>query len=190
MEAGTRDRMIDAAIRLLATRGLQGASIAEVLELAEAPRGSVYHHFPGGKDELIAAALERAARRSLDQLAGLDGHPARDVADRFFASWRTLLTRTHYRAGCSVLAVTVAADSAALLDAAGGVFTAWQRRLAELFASGGMDAGTAAQQATALLAISEGAVVLCRAERSLAPLDHAAAVFATQLEGAPATRPR
>jgi TetR/AcrR family transcriptional repressor of lmrAB and yxaGH operons len=91
--------MIAATLRLLATRGLQGASLAEVLELADAPRGSVYHHFPGGKDELVAEAMARAGIRSIDILDGLDGQSPAAVGERFFASWRELLTRSNYRAG-------------------------------------------------------------------------------------------
>jgi TetR/AcrR family transcriptional repressor of lmrAB and yxaGH operons len=56
MARDVRDRMIDGAIRLLAQRGLQATSFSEVLELTGAPRGSVYHHFPEGKDQLVSAA--------------------------------------------------------------------------------------------------------------------------------------
>ncbi|MDQ4504492.1 TetR/AcrR family transcriptional regulator [Sinomonas sp. ASV322] len=184
MAKGTKDRMIAAAVRLLATRGLQGASLADILELANAPRGSVYHHFPGGKDELITAAVELAGRRSLEQLDGFDGRPPADVAERFFASWRELLVRTQYRSGCSVLAVTVAADSPELLDRSAHTFDVWQRRLADLFEHGGLSREAAKTYATTLIAVSEGAVVMCRAQRSTAPLDSVAQQFVTQLRSA------
>jgi TetR/AcrR family transcriptional repressor of lmrAB and yxaGH operons len=108
--------MITAALRLLATHG---ASLAEVLELADAPRGSVYYHFPGGKDELVAEAIARAGVRSIGVLDGLDGQSPAAVAERFFASWRELLTRSNYRAGCSVAAVTIATLSPDLPERAG-----------------------------------------------------------------------
>jgi TetR/AcrR family transcriptional repressor of lmrAB and yxaGH operons len=177
----TRDRMIAATLRLLATRGLQGASLAEILQLAAAPRGSMYHHFPGGKDELVAEAIALAGSRALSALDGLDGMPPAAVAERFFASWRSLLVRTGFRAGCSVLAVTVAADSAALIARSGAVFDAWRDRLSTLFEGGGISRGAADAQATALIALSEGAVVMCRAERSIRPLDTVAAHFLAQL---------
>ena len=174
--------MIAAALRLLATRGLQGASLAEILELADAPRGSVYHHFPGGKDELISAAVELAGRRSLDTLGGLDGQPPAVVADRFFAAWRELLIRSRFRAGCSVLAVTVAADSHELITRSGAVFDAWRDRLAELLSAGGMMSMDARRAATTLIAMSEGAVVMSRAAGSIEPLDIVAAQFRAQLQ--------
>ena len=59
----TRATMIEGAIQLLATRGVHGASLLKVLEHTGAPRGSVYHHFPGGKEELILAALDLTGQR-------------------------------------------------------------------------------------------------------------------------------
>jgi len=68
-----RARMVAGAVRLLATRGLEGTSFAEVLTLTDAPRGSVYHHFPGGKSELVHAGLDLAASRALDAMADSRG---------------------------------------------------------------------------------------------------------------------
>ena len=55
---GVRDNMIAGAARLLAQRGLQATSFSTVLAETNAPRGSIYHHFPGGKEELVTAAIE------------------------------------------------------------------------------------------------------------------------------------
>jgi TetR/AcrR family transcriptional regulator, lmrAB and yxaGH operons repressor len=66
MARGVRDRMVQSAIVLLAKRGYQATSFSEVLTESEAPRGSIYHHFPEGKDQLIAAAIEVAGARADD----------------------------------------------------------------------------------------------------------------------------
>lgn len=182
MGRDTRDRMIAAALRLLATHGLQGASLAEVLELAGAPRGSVYHHFPGGKDELVGEALARAGVRSIEILDGLDGESPAAVAERFFASWRELLTRSNYRAGCSVAAVTIATDSPDLRELSGSIFESWRARLADLFTQGGLAPAAADAQSVALIAASEGAVVMCRAAARIEPLDVVAKVTIDQLK--------
>src|SRR6202167_3250427 len=60
-----RSRMVEGAVRLLATKGVEGTSFAEVLDATGSPRGSVYHHFPGGKPELLHAALDLASERGL-----------------------------------------------------------------------------------------------------------------------------
>ena len=63
-----RERMIEGAVRLLARHGLQATSFSEVLELTGAPRGSIYHHFPEGKDQLIGSAVDFAGSQALKVL--------------------------------------------------------------------------------------------------------------------------
>jgi AcrR family transcriptional regulator len=171
MAAGVRDRMVRSAIILLARRGYQATSFSEVLAESQAPRGSIYHHFPDGKDQLIAAAIEVAGAGAVELLDSLDGAGAAEIVDGFLAMWRVVLERSRFTEGCSVLAVTVSADSPELLNRAGTIFRGWQSRLAELFVAAGRPAVDAASFATLLIAAGEGAVVLCRAERSFAPLD-------------------
>lgn len=169
-----RDRMIEGTIRLLAMRGLQATSFAEVLALTGAPRGSVYHHFPAGKDQLVSAAIDRAGARAMQAAQALAGKPeasAEELTALFLGLWRAVLVRSQLRAGCAVLAVTVATDSQDLLQHAGTVFRAWRGQLAELFEERGLAAREAAQFAATLVAASEGAVVLSRAEQSLEPFE-------------------
>jgi TetR/AcrR family transcriptional regulator, lmrAB and yxaGH operons repressor len=166
-----RDRMIDGAIRLLAMRGLQATSFAEVLELTGAPRGSVYHHFPAGKEQLVSAAIDRAGAHAMQALDGKPDATAEELTALFLGLWRAVLVRSQYRAGCAVLAVTVATDSPDLLQHAGAVFRSWRGQLAGLFEERGLAAREATQFAATLVAASEGAVVLSRAEQSLEPFD-------------------
>jgi TetR/AcrR family transcriptional repressor of lmrAB and yxaGH operons len=166
-----RDQMIDGAIRLLAQQGLQATSFSEVLALTGAPRGSVYHHFPGGKDQLVGAAIDRVGARALHTLDGTQGASAEELTAVFLALWRELLVRSDCGAGCAVLAVTVATDSQELLQHAGAVFRSWRGELADLFEHAGLPAKEAAQFAATLVAASEGAVVLARAEQSLEPFE-------------------
>lgn len=159
--------MIDGALALLARRGLQGASFSELLAATGAPRGSLYHHFPGGKDELMAAAVDRAGAVLTGALESVAGAPAEAVVERFLAIWRAVLTRSDCGSGCAVLAVTVATDSAELLAHATAVFRAWRDCLAELLRKGGLAPAAARRFAIMLIASAEGAVVLSRAEGSL-----------------------
>jgi len=169
--------MIDGTIRLLATRGLQGSSFSEVLKLTKAPRGSIYHHFPGGKDQLVSEAIERASKQALAFVDADDDATPLEITDRFIEMWRDLLEKSQQRAGCSVLAVAVAADSPDLIDRAGRIFRSWEAMLTERFTAGGMTSNEATELATVLIAACEGAVVLSRAERSLEPLDRVARVL-------------
>jgi TetR/AcrR family transcriptional regulator, lmrAB and yxaGH operons repressor len=171
MAGSARERMVESAVVLLAKRGFQGASFTEVLAHSQAPRGSIYHHFPDGKEQLIAAAIDYAGARAVMLLDALSGRRPVEIVDAFMAMWRAVLERSGFTAGCSVLAVTVSADSAELLARAGQVFRSWQARLAELFTAAGLAAADADGLATMMIAASEGAVVLARAEQALAPLE-------------------
>jgi TetR/AcrR family transcriptional regulator, lmrAB and yxaGH operons repressor len=171
MARGVRDRMVASAVDLLARKGLQATSFSEVLERSGAPRGSVYHHFPDGKDELVEAALDVAGAHAIEWIDRKAGAPADEVAAWFLRVWREVLVRSNFEAGCAVLAVTVAADSPELLEHAAGVFRTWRRRLAELLEEGGLAQADAARMAATLIASAEGAVALSRAEQSLEPFD-------------------
>jgi len=167
--------MIEGAVTLLALQGLEGTAFSDVLERSGAPRGSIYHHFPDGKDQLVKAAIELAGERALGVLDQLHGSPPKAVTGAFLDLWRAVLVRSNLRAGCAVLAVTVATDSPDLLDQAASVFRAWRGRITELLVEGGMEGDAAARLAATLVAASEGAVVISRAERSLEPFELVAA---------------
>jgi len=163
--------MVQGAARLLATRGLQGASFGEIIEQTGVPRGSIYHHFPGGKDQLVGEAIAWAGERALAQIRAHDGESAESIAAAFLDLWRQLLVRGDFRAGCAVLAVTVATNADSLLEGAATIFTTWQDTLARLLEQGGLSAVDATQFAALLIAASEGAVVMSRAQRDIASFD-------------------
>ena len=172
---GVRDKMIAGAARLLAQRGLQATSFGAVLAETNAPRGSIYHHFPGGKDELVTAAIEATLQHALNLIDQEIGASAVQVTQSFLAAWRALLTYANFEAGCALVAVTVAAETDALRHRTAEAFRAWQHKLARALQAGGLNAADARSTATLLLAASEGAVVICRAEQDITPFDLVAA---------------
>jgi TetR/AcrR family transcriptional repressor of lmrAB and yxaGH operons len=167
MAKDVRKRMVEGAARLLASRGLDATSFPEVLALTGASRGSVYHHFPGGRQELVHAAVTAAGDYLLRALAPLDGASAETVTRRFLEVWRDVLARSNFDAGCAVVAVAVAAESPEMLAETAAIFRAWRMTLAGLLERGGLTPAVAARFATTLIAATEGAVVLSRAEQSM-----------------------
>jgi TetR/AcrR family transcriptional regulator, lmrAB and yxaGH operons repressor len=163
----SRQKMIETAATLLAMRGLQGTAFSDVLARSGAPRGSIYHHFPEGKDQLVDAAMALAGDRALRVLDAVDGRPPIEITAFFLDVWRAVLQRSGLQAGCAVLAVTVATDSADLLDHAAAIFRAWRARLGDLYVVGGIAPDEAARRAATVVAATEGAVVISRAERSM-----------------------
>jgi AcrR family transcriptional regulator len=177
-----RSRMVDGAVRLLATKGVEGTSFADVLNATGSPRGSVYHHFPGGKPELLHAALDLASERGLAAMEASRGLPAAVVVERFLDLWRGLLDYSQLTAGCAVVAVTVAANDDDLLDHAGTIFRTWTELLTGLCEAGGMDNKSARSLAVTVIAATEGVVAICRAERSMEPFEEIHSVLLALVE--------
>jgi TetR/AcrR family transcriptional regulator, lmrAB and yxaGH operons repressor len=170
-QGDVRTKMVKGAAGLLATKGVEGTSFAEVLDATNSPRGSIYHHFPGGKSELVHAALDLVSSRALAVMESRRGSSAEAIVKQFLDLWRQLLDGSDLTAGCAVLAVTVAGPDIELLDHAGSIFRDWTSHLAGLLVAGGVGETSAPQLAIMVIAATEGAVALCRAERSREPFD-------------------
>ncbi len=171
MASDVRDRMIAGAARLLAQHGLQATSFSTVLAASGAPRGSIYHHFPGGKDELIIAAIGATEQYVVGLLDFPPGTTVRQVIESFLGAWRMLLTAADFHAGCALVAVTVAAETDGVRERAAQGFGTWRTALANALHRAGMGAAVADATAALLLSACEGAVVMSRAERDLGPFD-------------------
>ncbi|WP_068480026.1 TetR/AcrR family transcriptional regulator [Pseudoclavibacter helvolus] len=190
MAAVARQRMIEGAVQLLAQRGLQATSFSEVIALTKAPRGSIYHHFPDGKDQLVGEAVALAGQRTRARMAELEGEPAAGVAAAFLGLWRALLVQLDFSTGCSVAAVTVATDSADLVEAAGRVFRGWTGELESLLVSGGVRHEAAKALATTLIAGAEGAVIVTRATCDIDDFDAVAQQLMNLVAAASAPEPQ
>lgn len=177
MASDARERMVRSAAYLFRERGFSGTAFSDVIEHSGAPRGSIYHHFPGGKLQLAEDAVRysgdflgagvRAATRDDDPLAAVRA---------FVGWWRRVLVKSDFRAGCPIVAVTVESQvSATALDAAADAFQRWEDALAAGLVSAGAAPARAARLATLIVASVEGATILCRARRSPQPLDDVAA---------------
>jgi len=184
-QGNVRSNMVKGAAGLLATKGVEGTSFAEVLAVTDAPRGSIYHHFPGGKAELVHAALDLVSTRGLAVMEKTRGRPAVEVVETFLGLWRQLLDGSDLTAGCAVLAVTVAGSDPDLLDRAGSIFRDWTDQLTGLLAAGGVASTAAPQLAVMIIAATEGAVALCRAEQRYEPFDVVAASLRQMVSRAP-----
>jgi AcrR family transcriptional regulator len=166
----TRDRMIVSTALLLREKGLTGTSFGDVIDHSGAPRGSIYHHFPEGKAQLVEEAMQYAGGYVADFIG--DADPI-DALHSFKKGWRKQLERSDFRAGCPIVAVAVEAHSDApqLAEAAANAFATWQEAMARLLERDGVEPARARRLAATTVAAVEGAVVICRAQRSMKPLD-------------------
>lgn len=178
---GPRERMIRSAALLVREQGARATSIDDVLAHSGAPRGSVYHHFPGGREELLREATAFAGAMVARRMLREDGPlPAFDA---LCTDYRSQLLATDYRAGCPVVAVAVeAGEDGPVRDEAGAVFGRWSSLLARGLRDRGAEPGHAARLADLVIAGLEGGIVLSRARRDITPFDHVSAELRALLE--------
>jgi TetR/AcrR family transcriptional regulator, lmrAB and yxaGH operons repressor len=186
--ADTRARMISAAIGLLQRNGLAAMSFTNVLAESGAARGAIYHHFPGGKQQLALEAARRNAEDIRGCLSALPSDNPRAVVQGFLRAVRPVVLASARGAGCAIAAVTIDGgaaprDQAGLRDTAGAAFAGWTSELAARLIRAGMSSPRAAELASLMIATLEGAHVLCRAAGSIAPFDGAAAALLAGVEG-------
>ncbi len=169
----SRDRMIQSAAALIATRGLNATSFSDVLEASGAPRGSIYHHFPEGKSQLAEDAISWTSDRVLAHLrAGTEPTPAA-VLGRFVDMWRRVVLASNGASGCSVAGVAIdeSVGEGRLMDVVRSIFRSWVDMLARQLEATGVPSERAGSIAVATLASMEGALILCRAEGGTGALD-------------------
>ncbi|WP_257180273.1 MULTISPECIES: TetR/AcrR family transcriptional regulator [Bradyrhizobium] len=189
--------MIAGAADLMSRRGVNATSMRDVVRHTATPRGSISHHFPDGKRQLVAEAVIFAGKevsipleRTMSDRGVIDGLRA------FVASWRRRLATTGFEAGCPVLAVAVDRyvgeasdkdDDAAqqhLLALADGVFTEWRQIMRAALLREGLAPERAERLATLVVAAIEGTVAMCRANRSADALDQVQEELETVLAAA------
>lgn len=174
MASDTRDRLVRATSRLLRRQGYAATGLNEVMAEADAPRGSMYFHFPGGKEQLAAAAVDHFAERVTARLLRFldENDTVAGAVAAIFDSYVDHLERTGYAEGCAV--ATVALDAApaheALADACSRAIRTWTGVLAGALEAEGRPSGEAHGLATLVIAAIEGTIVMAKAERSTEPI--------------------
>jgi TetR/AcrR family transcriptional repressor of lmrAB and yxaGH operons len=182
----TREKMLVSSVELLRERGVGGVTVDAVLSRSQSPRGSVYHHFPGGRNEIISEALALAG----DTISGIIERTAAQgslaALRRFGKFWKKNLLDSDFNAGCPVVSVAVggSSDDQHLQPAVADIFQRWHQALVEAIIADGVDAQRAHRLATMAVAAIEGAVILCRVQRSTAPLDDVIAEFGSLVASA------
>ena len=174
MARGTRSSMVRSAAALLRQEGVRGTSFGRVLDHSGAPRGSIAHHFPGGKDELMREALVASSAEITKAIDGLRGHgaTAAHVVEAMCDYFAAELDATGWRSGCPVAAVAMEAhDHPALRSEAAQILAGWRRTLVDLLVEQGVDRDTAIELTELGVAAVEGALISARLQRSRAPLD-------------------
>jgi AcrR family transcriptional regulator len=173
----SKAKTVAAAARLFCQQGYHGTALHDILEASGAPRGSLYFHFPNGKEEIGVAAVALGAQAVHDFIA--QASAAAQSAEAFVASlargMAANLERSGYREGCPIAptALETATHSKALGGAARKAFQSWEREIRRGLERFGLKPAEAERSATAVLSLLEGALLLSRTYRSIEPMQRA-----------------
>ncbi|MFC8312058.1 TetR/AcrR family transcriptional regulator [Gordonia sp. NPDC057258] len=172
-DSATRDRILKAAAELYRRQGMPATGIKQISAAAEAPYGSIYHHFPGGKEAISVEVIRREGLRygafvgaQLETTDPLTGIPT------LFENAGKLLESQDYSEACSIetIALEVASTNERLRLESAEVFESWLTGLATWF--GQLEITEPERRRLALITLTalEGAFVLCRTLRSIEPI--------------------
>ncbi|MFT3863720.1 MAG: TetR/AcrR family transcriptional regulator [Solirubrobacterales bacterium] len=175
-EVPTRDRILFATAELFRRQGYHGTGLKQIVAEADAPFGSLYHHYPGGKTELGERVIESAGAffQALVTAVYDDERSTEDSIRAVFTGAAATLEATDYEDACPIatVALEVASTDDRLRAATAAVFERWTVALAERLGD--------RAKALAVIAALEGAFVLCRASRDTEAM-HAAGAMAAAL---------
>ncbi|HEY5977586.1 MAG TPA: TetR/AcrR family transcriptional regulator [Solirubrobacterales bacterium] len=188
MPSETRERILDSSGELFRRQGYMGTGVKQIVDEAGAPFGSLYHFFPGGKEELGAETIRRSGAiygLLLGEFLGPEVDLVTGIAE-FFAGAGDTLIETDYADACPIatVALEVSSTNEELRVACADVFEAWIAGATARFELGGIATGRARELAIQVIASLEGAFVLCRALRSTEPLEVAGAAAVREMRDA------
>jgi TetR/AcrR family transcriptional regulator, lmrAB and yxaGH operons repressor len=174
----TRERLIDAMAAALQRRGLHGVGLNELLAEAGAPKGVLYHHFPGGKVALAVAAIERVVDRlasALDRVSATGGNPLPLLRQWLLGAQRQL-EASRFERGCPLATVALesTADDQELRQALARGFATLRERLAVALSTAGLAAPRSRAVAALIVSAYEGALMQARVAGDIAPMQDAA----------------
>lgn len=181
-----RERLVRTAAALFRQHGYAATGINDILKGAEAPKGSFYHYFPGGKEALGAEAVRYAGESVTQTLARLhrdheQAAPALRAYGELLAGW---LADSDYRDGCplATTVLEVTPQSEPITTAARDAYAAWRRALATMIDPDNPDGPRAQTLASLAISALEGALIQARVARDPAPIRDACEQVAALIE--------
>ena len=173
---GHRERIVYETAQQLRRAGVTATGLRNVVAQAEAPRGSLQHYFPGGKDQLVSEALQWSGAWAADRVRRHVAAIRHPCPSRLFAAvvddWAADLRDRDFERGCPVAGAVVdcADTNETVRQAAETALETWRRPITEALVDMGRTRRRAESLSTLMLCALEGAILLARAQHDLAPL--------------------
>lgn len=177
--------MLDSAIELFRQHGYKGTGFRDVVTHGNAPRGSIYHHFPEGKAQLAVEALKLAGDR-IEAVFRQGAREGTDFVSGFewvWSWWTAYVAGSDFDAGCPIAGVAMESHPEApeVTDAANDVFERWVENVAAGLQTSGVSPEEADRLAALIISAQEGATLMARVARSPEPLDRVGEALAALL---------
>jgi AcrR family transcriptional regulator len=187
---GPRERMVFSAAQLIRREGVTATGVRDVVEHAGAPRGSVQHYFPLGKEQLVNEAVDWAGRFAASRIDRFLAGMRQPTPSKLFAAmvrqWTEEYRTDGFAAGCPLAAATVdwAETTASTRSRIADAFTAWRRPVAQALVAMGVPGRRASSLATLMVSSLEGAIIIARAEEDIRALTTVARELGPLLDAA------
>ncbi|WP_405868484.1 TetR/AcrR family transcriptional regulator [Streptomyces sp. NBC_00005] len=187
---GPRERMVFSAAQLIRRDGVGSTGMREVAVHAQAPRGSLQHYFPGGKEQLVNEAVGWAGRYAGNRvtrfLAALSEPTPSGLFAEMVRQWTDEYAAVGFAGGCPVAAATVdcAESTVATREAASAAFGTWSGSVAHALTEMGVPKERAEALATLMISALEGAILIARAEQDVRALTTVARELGPLLDAA------
>ena len=164
----TRERILLAASELFRRQGFAATGLKSILAASDAPYGSLYHFFPGGKEELGVAVLDAGGnvyRELVEQFFLSGGNVVRATSD-FFEGAAVMIAETDYADACPIatIALETASTSEPMRRASAAAFESWLEVLTDRLTEAGIPRRRARELAVELFCAIEGAFLLSRGD--------------------------
>ncbi|MDM0071214.1 TetR/AcrR family transcriptional regulator [Variovorax sp. J31P207] len=183
-----RKAIVETAARLFRQQGFAATGLNQIVEESAAPKGSIYHYFPEGKEAIGAAAVAWAGERVVHTLAGLanESDGPGELLRRYAALLGGWMADSDFRDGCPIATTLLetAPRSGAIRDAGAVALAAWARVFSDALQARGAEPLRAARLAALAVASIEGALLQARVAESRQPLVDAAEELALAFEAA------
>lgn len=170
-----RDQIIQTTCELLELQGYHATGLNQIIQESGSPKGSLYHYFPGGKEELAAESLRRVGQIVLERIRQnlAEAADAAEAVEMFIQRIAASVEQSGFRAGgpITTVALETASSSERLREECQHIYAGWQAAFADKLISAGMDEIRARRLAQVIIAAIEGGIILCRTERSRTPLE-------------------
>lgn len=170
--ADSRQRLLDTASTLFRIQGYHATGLNQIVEESQAPKGSLYHYFPAGKEQLGAEALICAGANLQGRLKGLVPMSPLDALDHLLEWSCSELESSDYRDGCPIatVALETTSTSPVLRETCATIFDRALQLLQGWLIGKGVEPAEAESVSVTVFAAYEGALMLCKVQRSTEPL--------------------